>query len=392
MRSEGATAQSAPSGRPENAGVTRLVLTHYRSYDSLHFICDPSCVVLTGENGAGKTNILEALSLFSPGTGLRQAKLGDLTRRADTPTPPLWSAFLHVSEDGLTPLSLGTGLDLREGKERRLIQMDGRTPLSQSDLTRILGILWLTPAMDRLFVEAASSRRRFLDRLVYLFDASHASHVAKYDYLIRERLRLLKTRTTNTQWLDTLEEKAAQVAVALAASRLFFIERLNRIKHDALGYLPLPHLEVDGFLETLLKTHKALDVEGLFQERLRQNRALDQESGRTSLGPHKTDLVVLYTHKNMPAAQSSTGEQKALLLSLIMATARLRSQTRDGVPLLLLDEVVAHLDPSRREALLEEILYLGMQTWMTGTDRDAFSAVKGRMQHFHLEKGGLTPL
>ncbi|MBA4750492.1 MAG: DNA replication/repair protein RecF [Alphaproteobacteria bacterium] len=392
MMPEGATAHRAPSGQLENAGVTRLVLTHYRSYDTLHFTCDPSCVVLTGENGAGKTNILEALSLFSPGTGLRQAKLSDLTRRTDAPTSSLWSAFLHVSEDGLTPLSLGTGLDLREGKERRLIQMDGRTPLSQSDLTRILGILWLTPAMDRLFVEAASSRRRFLDRLVYLFDASHASHVAKYDYLIRERLRLLKTRTANTPWLDTLEEKAAQVGVALAAARLFFIERLNRIKHDALGYLPLPHLEVDGFLELHLKTHKALDVEGLFQERLRQNRSVDQESGRTTLGPHKTDLVVFYNEKQMPAAQSSTGEQKALLLSLIMATARLRSQTREGVPLLLLDEVVAHLDPVRREALLEEILYLGMQTWMTGTDRDAFSAVKGRMQHFHLEKGGLTPL
>jgi DNA replication and repair protein RecF len=375
-----------------DAGVTRLYLNHYRSYPQLNLECAPSPVILTGPNGAGKTNILEALSFLCPGQGLRQTKLSQISHHKEGVVSGLWSVAVHLSEGKLSPSVLGTGLEMREGKERRVIQMDGRVGLSQSDLTRTVGVIWLTPSMDRLFVEAAASRRRFLDRLVYVFDAGHASRVARYEYCVRERLRLLKARTQNKTWLDTLEEKAAQSAVAIACARLFLIERLNQMGDEALGFLPVPHLAIEGYVEDLLQTLPALKVEENFQALLAKNRTFDQECARTTQGVHRTDLVVFFQDKNMPAQQCSTGEQKALLLSLIMATARLRAKSREGIPLLLLDEVVAHLDTRRREALLAEILHLGMQTWMTGTDENAFSQVRGQMQHFQLEKGVLTPL
>lgn len=380
----------APQSAQGGAGVSRVFLQHFRSWDHLSFACETSSVILTGPNGAGKTNILEALSLLAPGQGLRSTKLSQITTTHASPGA-LWSVAVHVREGDLSPLTLGTGLEMKDGKERRVIQMDGRTGVAQSELPQVLGVVWLTPSMDRLFVDAAASRRRFLDRLVAMFAPHHASFVAKYEYCIRERLRLLKMGRASPQWLDTLEEKAAQAGVAIAASRIFLVDRLNAARDMAMGSLPRPHLALEGEVEKLVRTHPALRAEEDFQMILAKNRAQDQDTGRTQMGVHKSDLIVTYEGE-VPAAICSTGEQKALLLSLIMAAVRLRAQSREGVPLLLLDEVIAHLDEGRRTALLEEIDFLKIQTWMTGTHPCAFDVMKGRMQHFQLEKGTLSPL
>ena len=374
----------------DHGGISRVFLQHFRSWEHLSFGCETTPVILTGPNGAGKTNILEALSLLAPGQGLRSAKLSHITSHAHASHTP-WSVSVHVREGSLSPMVLGTSLEMRDGKERRVIQLDGRHGVPQSELPQVLGVVWLTPAMDRLFMDAAASRRRFLDRLVAMFAPHHASLVAKYEYCVRERLRLLKDGRSSPQWLDALEEKAAQAAVAIAAARLSLVERLNGAKELALGFLPRPSLSLEGDVEDLVRAHPALRAEEDFQKMLAASRTLDAGSGRTQCGAHKSDLIVTYEGR-VPAASCSTGEQKALLLSLMMAAVRLRARTREGVPLLLLDEVIAHLDEGRRVALLEEISHLNIQTWMTGTHPCAFASMKGRMQHFQLENGTLTPL
>ena len=370
-------------------GLTRLVLTDFRNYRSAHLACDPRPVVLTGFNGAGKTNVLEALSFLSPGRGLRRAKLNEVTHRGEHEEQKkdflrLWGvAGTLYSPQGLW--DIGTALDVQDGKERRLVKIGGELLKSQNLLSDYIHVLWLTPQMDRLFQEGGTTRRRFLDRLVYSFDSAHASRVTRYEHYMRERGRLLKYGGADSHWFEALEAKMSDEGVAICAARLQFIERLRQEKAWTLGIFPQAELALTGQMESWLMEYSALETEEKFREALKSFRRQDKESGSASFGPHRSDFTATYREKNCEASFCSTGEQKALLISIVFATARLQSLQGTGVTLMLLDEIIAHLDEKRREALFEEILLLKIQAWMTGTDPELFKPFQKQVQHLRIE-------
>ncbi len=373
-----------------SSGITRLSLSDFRSYSSLKLECDTRPVVITGENGAGKTNILEAISFLSPGRGLRSIKLSDALCYPEK--EPVRATSWSVSVSLETPYGateIGTGLDWRAGEnEKRLLRIDREDVKSQALLSEHLNVQWLTPQMDRVFSDGVTARRRFLDRLVYGLDAQHAGRVMRYDHVMRERLRLLKQGGLSQKaWLDTLEAKMAESGVAIAAARLQTIETLKQAKQWALGVFPRAALSVTGECETNLQERSALEAEDCLQESLAKSRSADADSGRTLKGPHRSELQVMYVDKNRPAEHCSTGEQKALLISIIMAASRLQALKGDQVPILLLDEVVAHLDEGRRKALFEEVLNLKIQAWMTGTDGALFEGFGDSIQHLKIRDG-----
>jgi DNA replication and repair protein RecF len=370
-------------------GLTRLVLTDFRNYRSAHLACDPRPVVLTGFNGAGKTNVLEAISFLSPGRGLRRAKLNEVTHRGEHEEQKkdflrLWGvAGTLYSPQGLW--DIGTALDVQDGKERRLVKIGGELLKSQNLLSDYIHVLWLTPQMDRLFQEGGTTRRRFLDRLVYSFDSAHASRVTRYEHYMRERGRLLKYGGADSYWFEALEAKMSDEGVAICAARLQFIERLRQEKAWTLGIFPQAELALTGQMESWLMEYSALETEEKFREALKSFRRQDKESGSASFGPHRSDFTATYREKNCEASFCSTGEQKALLISIVFATARLQSLQGTGVTLMLLDEIIAHLDEKRREALFEEILLLKIQAWMTGTDPELFKPFQKQVQHLRIE-------
>ncbi len=376
-----------------SSGITRLSLTGFRSYPSLKLECDTRPVVLTGQNGAGKTNILEAISFLSPGRGLRGIKLSEALCYPEDGTEQATSWSVAVSlETPYGTTDIGTGLDLRTGEaEKRLLRIDREDVRSQATLGEHLNVQWLTPQMDRIFCDGVTARRRFLDRLIYGLDPYHAGRVMRYDHVMRERLRLLKQGgLSQTAWLQTLEAKMAESGVAIAAARLQTIETLRQAKEGALGVFPRAALSIIGDCERDLQERSALEAEDRLQERLEQSRLGDAESGRTLKGPHRSELKVIYVDKNRPAEHCSTGEQKALLISIIMAASRLQALRGDQVPILLLDEVVAHLDEKRRQSLFAEILNLKIQAWMTGTDGDLFQSFGDSIQHIKISEGILS--
>jgi DNA replication and repair protein RecF len=377
--------------------VRRLVLTDFRGYGAARLQVAAAPVVLFGPNGAGKTNLLEALSFLAHGRGLRRARLGEIDRRLRTPDGALgepaggaWA--IHASLE--TPegaLEIGTGREASETSERRVLLIDGESAKSQAALARHLGVVWLTPAMDRLFVEGGSARRRFLDRLVYGFDAEHAQRVSAYEQAMRERARLLRDGPLDASWLAALEGTMAETGIAIAAARRETVARLDQASAEAIGPFPATRLALAGEIEALLERLPALGAEDEVRARLKELRRQDAESGTTLLGPHRSDLVVRHAITGMPAAEGSTGEQKALLISIVLAHARLQAALRDRAPLLLLDEVAAHLDPARRGALFGEILRLGAQAWLTGTDAALFEGLRGRAQFFSVADAALAP-
>jgi DNA replication and repair protein RecF len=365
--------------------VTRVALTNFRSYTSGEIATSGLPVVLAGPNGAGKTNLLDAISLLSPGRGLRGAKLSEHARKGPSPSnETLWAVAATVARGGEC-YEIGTGLTLAGGgNERRQVRLNGAPAQSSADLGDIVQILWLTPAMDRLFIESTSGRRRFLDRLVLGFDATHARTSTRYETAMRERARLLKFGPRDAAWLDGLESEMASTGVAITAARAHTIAQLNRAlsERGSAGAFPAAQLAAEGETDLLLAEDKTT-AETRLRERLRAARVRDAEAGRTSAGPHLTDLTVRHTQKRMEARDCSTGEQKALLISIILADALELSRTRDSTcPLLLLDEIAAHLDQRRREALFEEILALGAQAWMTGTDLSLFNPLFRRAEIF----------
>ena len=363
---------------PAKLAVTRLHLTNFRSYATAELAVDGASVVLAGPNGAGKTNILDAISLLSPGRGLRGAKLSEHVRKGPrVPGEALWAVAATVAQGG-TPYEIGTGLTVGPGGgERRHVRLNGVEAKGSADLGDIVQMIWLTPAMDRLFTEAASGRRRFLDRLVLGFDSGHARAATRYETAMRERARLLKFGPRDPAWLDGLENEMAEAGIAVAAARASTIDRLNGALAERVGAFPSASLALTGdAFET---------AEGL-RGALAASRLRDAEAGRTLVGPHLTDLAARHTAKRADARDCSTGEQKALLISIILADARELSRARDGLaPLLLLDEIAAHLDSMRRAALFEEIAALGAQAWMTGTDLSLFDAA--RAQIFAVDDG-----
>ncbi|MFN0042842.1 MAG: DNA replication/repair protein RecF [Alphaproteobacteria bacterium] len=386
------------------AAVTRLALTDFRCYARLKLVLDARPVVLTGPNGAGKTNLLEALSYFAPGRGLRRARLGEVDRIGAGP----WGAAATVLGP-MGALEIGTGHDRpdhgRTGHDRsgavgdgqgvdgrRAVRVDGRTERGQAVLASAVAVFWLTPDMDRLFAEGPGARRRFLDRLVYGFDPEHARRVAVYEHAMRERARILREGGGDGAWLSALEDRMAREGVAIASARRAVAERLARVIHDGAGVFPKAGLGVEGPLERSLAEGPALAAEDIVRAALAAARGEDAISGGAATGPHKSDLVVRHLEKDMPAALCSTGEHKALLISIALANARLVALDRGAPPILLLDEVAAHLDATRRVALFETLLELRAQAWMTGTDAHLFAPLGQAAQHFTVAEAAVVPL
>lgn len=362
--------------------IEKLSLTQFRSYTSARLTCDQRPVVLTGPNGAGKTNVLEAISLIMPGRGLRRAKIAELKNIHANPAE-YWAVSAHLQ----TPFGatqIGTGQHPEQ--DGRLIRIDGIDQKSQTPLAEISAIVWLTPQMDGLFLDSPSVRRRFLDRMVSNFNPKHQSHTSKYDKLLRERSSILKTqRAPDPHWLAALESQIAEMGIAIAAARHLFCERLElaitRLKIAETDF-PFPRVEIHGLIDDFLKDHPAVDAEEFFKQRLKDSRQIDSYTGGAQDGTHKSDFRVYHKGMNMPAENCSTGEQKGLLVKLILGQAALVKAERGFPPLLLLDDIAAHLDARRRDILFETILGLDCQSWMTGTDIGNFTGLKNSAQYF----------
>jgi DNA replication and repair protein RecF len=381
-------AAAAALGPQSQVRVTRLALTDFRNYREtrLAFGADP--VVLTGPNGAGKTNLLEALSFLAPGRGLRGAKLNEVDRRSmvegDLPMAGWAVAAVVATRAGI--VRIGTGRDATEG-ERRIVRIDGEPARSQAALGEQLGVVWLTPPMDRLFVEGPSGRRRFLDRLVLGLDPAHAGRVSIYQHALRERARLLRDGPADPGWLTALEDVMATQGVAAAAARRDAVHRLDRACAGAEGPFPRARLALVGAVEAWLDQMPALAAESELAAALADARRHDAVAGGAAIGPHRSDLVVSLSPNGAAAEFASTGEQKALLISIVLAHAKLQRALRGAPPLLLLDEIAAHLDAGRRVALFDALSRLESQAWLTGTDEAVFAPLRRRAQFLSVRDG-----
>lgn len=371
--------------------IRRLSLTHFRSYRAAGLQTQGDLVVLVGANGAGKTNCLEAISFLSPGRGLRRATLDDV---ADNQGDGSWAVSAEV-EGALGLATLGTGIEGRSTNGTaagRRARIDREPVASATAFGDHLRMVWLTPSMDSLFMGAASERRRFFDRLVLAIDSEHSSRVSALDRSLRSRNRLLDDRSFDPHWCEAIERETAELAVAVAAQRGQTLQRLSATlaERGSTSAFPSAAITLDGWMENALLTETATTVEDRYRDILRDSRARDAAAGRTLDGPHLTDLQVVYAPKSMPAKDASTGEQKALLIGLVLAHAALVAEMTGITPLLLLDEVVAHLDPGRRAALFEELARLGAQVWVTGADPAAFAEVGTKAEIFEVVTGQIS--
>lgn len=364
-----------------------LLLQNFRSYHEANLQGLASgFIMLTGPNGAGKTNILEAVSLLSPGKGLRGADIDEIQKR-DAASPWIVSS---KAETIYGEIALGTGRD--PDKKRRLIRIKGEKAKSQADLADYISCLWLTPAMDRIFLEGSSGRRKFLDRMVFAFDPSHAGRITRYENALSQRSKLLKEERYDPSWIAGLEEQMAETGIAIAAARVDFVRNLQlACNRGEESDFPIADLALKGFVEERLASSPALQIETDFKARLKHGREQDAVMGGAQTGPHRTDLLVKYRAKDMAAEFCSTGEQKALLIGIVIAHAALMKNERGSPPVLLLDEIAAHLDENRRAKLFEKLRKLGGQVWVTGTDDALFDHI-GQAQKYHVENGALTPV
>ncbi len=372
---------TTPNAVRSNPFIGRLKLRNFRSWESLDLEAGPCPVVLTGANGSGKTNLLEAVSLLSPGRGFLGARLDNLPRRG---SPGAWSVVADVTA-GPATTRIGTGAPGNEDAKGRLIRVDGETRRSQAALAGIVPLMWLTPSMDGLFREQAQHRRRFFDRLVCVHDPLHVRRIGAYERAMRERLRLLRDMNRDTAWLAALEGTMAETGVAVAAARREFRDLLAPVL--AAGTAPFPGAAIDlaGLVENWITDMPAVDVETRFRQQLETARQRDAEQGMTGAGPHRMDLVVHHLESGMEAGLCSTGQQKALVIAMTMASARLASGHRP--PVMLLDDVIAHLDHKARESLFALILDLGLQAWMTGTEQSLFGALDHKALFFRITAG-----
>ena len=353
--------------------ISTLALSHFRSHRAARLVLDGRPVAISGPNGAGKTNILEAVSLLSPGRGLRRAAADELARRPD-------AIGWKIRAETATPFhDLET---FAEGSDPRQTRIDGKAA-PQVALARILRVLWLVPAMDRLWIEAAEGRRRFLDRLTLSFAPDHAEVTLAYDKAMRDRNRLLKDMVQDAHWYTALEARMAEAAARMTANRLHALSRITAAQAGAETAFPAADLSLIG--------PEGEDIPDDLAPALAASRRRDMAAGRTLIGPHRADLAAIYTAKGVPAGQCSTGEQKALLISLILANARALAADLGSPPILLLDEVAAHLDQHRRAALYDEICALGAQAIMTGTEPGLFDSLGNRAQSFTVaDEGGVS--
>jgi DNA replication and repair protein RecF len=370
-----------------SAFIRRLALTNFRNYRAAVLEVAGRLIVLTGENGAGKTNLVEAISLLIPGRGLRRATFEEL---AFAEGDGSWAISAEI-EGMLGLATLGTGVaapTAGDGMRSRECRIDREPVGSAAAFAEHLRVVWLTPAMDPIFTGPASERRRFLDRLVLAVDAEHQGRVNALERALRSRNRLLEEARPDTHWLDAIEHETAELAVAVAAGRAETVHRLQAVlaarQDDA---FPPAEISLNGWMEGLLPDHPAAAIEERYRGILRDNRAKDAAAGRTLDGPHLTDLLVQFPRKSIAAADASTGEQKALLIGLVLAHAALLAEMTGYAPVLLLDEVVAHLDPGRRAALYDALARLDAQVFMTGADPAAFDDVAARAELFTVNAG-----
>lgn len=385
----------------EKSGVSRLTLTDFRNYAYLRINTDLCPIIITGENGSGKTNILEAISFLTPGKGLRGARLADIKRI----TPALISADYISSKDTLNwavsaivkknneEYNIGTGAqqtqreicDETRSFERRIVQIDGQKTSSQTELGKYLSAIWITPQMDRLFLGGTQPRRSFLDRIVYAFDVEHAKRTANFEHTYKQWYQLLKTGCHDNRWLLSLEEEMSSLGVAIAAARRELVARLNTfIENDPDDVFPDIMLELDGTIEKMLDKMAAVDVEDFYLNSLKKSRSSVINNDYVD-GVNRTDFKVYYKKKNMPAELCSTGEQKSLLVSIILAQTKCQILDKGFAPILLLDEVTTHLDTIKKDALLYKIKDLRLQAWITSTESQLFDVLKNDAQFLYVK-------
>lgn len=390
------------------SGVKRLTLSDYRNYQSLRIETDIAPVVVFGENGAGKTNILEAISFLSPGRGMRGTKLSDIKRFipqiTDTDkisfiTPLNWAVAAEIVNNG-DEHSLATAVEktMKEAEytdeersfERRIVKINGNKTSLQSDLGEYISLIWLTPQMDRLFRGGSQPRRAFLDRMVYAFDNEHAKRCADFEHLYHEWYRLLKDNKFDNYWLESIEEKMAGLGVAIAAARIEQVARLNTfIKQEPDDVFPNVRIELNGTIENELENSPAVKVENLYKNILKSQRKNALESVSVD-GINRTDFKVYFKKKNMPAELCSTGEQKSLLISIILAQAKCQTLHKGFAPVLLLDEITAHLDTTKRDALLKKIVEMNLQAWITTTNPEQFNIIRNKSQFLEVKHNSAT--
>lgn len=366
--------------------ISRLRLTSFRNYASAALDPDARHVVLVGENGAGKTNLIEAVSLLSPGRGLRRAGFDMLGLQG---SDGLW-AIAATIETPYGPVDIGTGAT--SDATARKVRINGANARAVEEMSDYLRLLWLTPSMDGLFSGPAGDRRRFLDRLVMTLIPGHGTAVNDFEKAMRQRNRLLDDNG-DPAWLSAIEAQMAEYASAIHFARADSLAHLQALMASSVADTGFPEalLDLSPLIEGFLPA-TAGELEAELMARWKAARALDRAAGRTTVGPHRVDLAVRHAHKGMPAALCSTGEQKALLIGLILVHARLVKQMAGMTPILLLDEVAAHLDPTRRAALFDALERLGAQCWMTGTDPMLFAGLGARAQQFSVQAGQLAPL
>ncbi len=367
--------------------VDHLKLTNFRNYDFVEMDFGNKLVVITGKNGSGKTNLLEAISLLTPGRGLRNATLGTISRYDNVAKQPLpWTIFSKIFN---TPdqITIGTGKDTSKESDRRIIKVNGEEISNQSHLAHYFSVCYLTPQMDQTFSEGATSRRTYLDKLTGLFYPEHVKQTAVYNHARSERSKLLTSGHYDEIWLNTIEKRMAEQAVAIAAARNEVVAQLQEAIDASNLTFPKAQLCADGMIEHNLKNNSALECENMLQQNFKNSREEDQKNGRTTYGSHRSDFTVIHSIKNQPAHICSTGEQKALLLSITMACVRARKNWAGTSPILLLDEVVAHLDKQKRAEFFEELLHLNTQTFLTGTDSILFDEIKGKSQFLTVDNG-----
>ena len=371
-----------------SARIRRLTLTNFRSYHAASLALDGGPVVLVGANGAGKTNLLEAVSFLAPGRGLRRATFEEA---AFSEGDGGWAVSAEV-EGTLGLATLGTGIEppaAEDAVAARKCRVDREPVGSAAAFADHLRIIWLVPAMDQLFNGPAGERRRFIDRLVLAVDAEHGSRVSALERSLRSRNRLLlESSRPDPHWLDAAEHETAELAVAVAAARAETLRRLSAaLAAGRGGAFPSAEIAIEGWMEALVLSHPAIEVEDRYRAVLKENRGRDAAAGRTLDGPHLSDFAVVYAPKGIAARDASTGEQKALLIGLVLAHAGLVADMTGLAPVMLLDEVVAHLDPGRRAALYDALERLGAQIWMTGADPAAFADIAARAQVFDVTPG-----
>jgi len=373
---------------PHKVFLSRLKLTDFRNYAALSLPLDGRHIVLTGQNGAGKTNLMEAVSFLSPGRGLRRAAYGDVPRAGSEGGFSVFATLEGMQGE----VDIGTGTEGGEDGQSRKLRLNGTPVRTVDELLDHLRVVWLTPSMDGLFTGPSADRRRFLDRLVLSLDPEHGRRAADFEKAMRGRNRLLSEHRPDPAWLTALEKQMAELGIAMAHARHELVGLLSGLVEAARDDGPFPSaaMQLSGFLDGEWQ-RPAYEIEEIYLGMLQEGRYRDAAAGRTLDGPHRADLLIRHREKDMEAERCSTGEQKALLVGLILAHAGLVAGMTGHAPVLLLDEIAAHLDEGRRAALFDRVDALGGQAFMTGTDRAMFDALGERAQFLTVSNGGILP-